>query len=96
MSLLMADGWSLAQVSEYVRRSPPTASVLARAGTRRTTAGRLRRAGFAVVHTPGVIADGPHVSVVWPRERPLEEQVAAWSDAVSRAFDSCFNGKEGM
>lgn len=96
VSVLMADGWTLAKVSEYVRRSPPTAAVLAKAGIRRTTAGRLRRTGFAVVHTPGAIADGPHVSVVWPQDRPLEVQVPAWPSEVSQAFDSCFNGKEEL
>jgi hypothetical protein len=94
VSVLKAEGWSLGQVSSYVRRLPPTPDVLARAGLRQTTAGKLRDAGFAVVHTPGAIASGPHVSVVWPASRPFEQQDPAWPDEVSTRFDSCFNGEE--
>jgi hypothetical protein len=94
MSVLKAEGWSLEQVSSYVRRLPPTPDVLARAGLRQTTAGKLRKAGFAVVHTPGKIANGPHVSVVWPASRPFEQQDPDWPDEVSTRFDSCFNVEE--
>lgn len=94
VSVLMAEGWSLAQISEYVRRAPPTRAILERAGMRSTTAGAFRAAGFAVVHTPGVIADGPHVSIVWPNTQPLDQHIAAWSPEVSAKFDSCFNGHE--
>jgi hypothetical protein len=94
MSVLMAGGWTLAQVSEYVRRSPATQAILERAAMRSTTAGALREAGFAVVHTPGAIVKGPHVSVVWPKAQPLDRHVATWSAEVSAKFDSCFNGHE--
>jgi hypothetical protein len=94
VSVLMADGWSLAKVSEYVRRASPTRAILERAGMRSTTAGTLRAAGFAVVHTPGAIVNGPHVSVVWPGAQPLDQHVATWSPEVSAKFDSCFNGHE--
>lgn len=95
VSLLMADGWTLAEVSKYVRRHAANPAVLERAGLRRTTAGALRKVGFAVVHTPGRVAPFVHVSVVWPAEDALETQNPAWTNAVSADFDSCFNGQEG-
>jgi hypothetical protein len=95
ISVLIAEGWTLEQVSTYVRQGlPPPPEVLKRAGLRQTIAGKLRKAGFAVVHTPGAIANGPHVSVVWPATTPFELQEPACPDAVSAEFDSCFNIEE--
>ncbi len=93
VSVLMAADWTLEEVSTYVRRGQrPTMSELRRAALRRTTAHKLRDAGFAVVHTPGAIVDGPHVSVVWPCTDPFHHQEASWEDGVPEAFDACFNG----
>jgi hypothetical protein len=94
MSMLLAEGWTLAQVSEYVRRSPPTAAILERSGMRETSAGAFRKKGFAVVHTPGRMLPPVHVSIVWPDEDPLNKHIAAWPEPVSDDFDSCFNGEE--
>jgi hypothetical protein len=63
-----------------------------KAGVRYTTAGQLRHAGFAVVHTPGRMINGPHVSVVWPADDPLERQDIPWPDHVTARFADCFIG----
>jgi hypothetical protein len=87
---------SLVEACEYVNvRGPLTEARVARAGVRYTTAGRLRAKGLAVVHTPGKIKDGPHVSVVWPDDNPLDNQVAPWPPGVSAGFEACFNEVEG-
>jgi hypothetical protein len=66
-----------------------------RARVRYTTAGVLRKAGFAVVHTPsGRINDDPHVSVVWPAEAPLERQDIPWPEEVKARFAQCFEGND--
>lgn len=96
LSVLMADDWSLHEIATYVRMGrPPTPEVLATARALRTTAGNLRRSGFAAVHTPGAIPNGPHVSVVWPAAKPFEEQAATWPPEVSAAFRACFNEEAG-
>lgn len=95
ISMLIGDHWTVEAACKYVaggHQAPPRK--LERAGIRRTTAGRIRQAGFAVVHTPGLIKDGPHVSVVWPGDDPLELQVVPWADDVSARFDACFAGNE--
>jgi hypothetical protein len=72
-----------------------SAARLAKAATRQTTAGKLRAAGFAVVHTPGQrIKNGIHVSIIWPPGDPLHVQRAPWPAEVSQRFAACFN-KEG-
>lgn len=83
---------STLEACEYASvRGPLTEAALARAGVRYTTAGRLREKGLAVIHSPGKIKDGPHVSVVWPDDNPLETQVAPWPPGVSELFEACFN-----
>jgi hypothetical protein len=95
LSVLMAEGWTLQQIVEYVRRgAPPTPAILAKARCLKTTAGQLRAGGFAVVHTPGSIENGPHVSVVWPGDKPFEFQDPDWPPEVSTAFEACFNEVE--
>lgn len=74
----------------YVRGRLPTESELQRILARYTRAGRLREAGFAVVHTPGRILQGIHVSVVWPNEDPLDRQDIPWPEGVPERFDRCF------
>lgn len=94
--MLIGDHWTVESASVYVYRGkavPPRK--LAGAAIRVTTAGRLRAAGFAVVHTPGDIVNGPHVSIVWPDSNPLDQQTVPWSADVSALFDACFNGVEG-
>ena len=95
VSLLIGDQWTVEEACSYVSgaRQPPPRKVEV-AGMRVTTAGRLRDAGFGVVHTPGAIKDGPHVSIVWPGAKPLEYQAVPWSDEVSALFDACFDGNE--
>jgi hypothetical protein len=75
--------------------NPPTRQQLRQAVTRLTSVGKLRNAGFAVVHTPGRVRQGIHVSVVWPGDDPLNRQDIPWPGSVSEAFDSCFNEKRG-
>lgn len=75
---------------------PPTRGQLSRAVVRLTTAGRLRKAGFAVIHTPGRVKPGKHATVVWPDDDPLTRPEVPWPADVSEAFNSCFNeGGEG-
>ena len=57
-----------------------------RDAVRRTTAGRLREAGFRVVHTPRVPMSPNHVSVYWDGD---------WDDDVTAVFDECFDEAEG-
>ena len=92
LSLLLGEDWTVESAATYVRRGePPTQRILQKAGIRPTTAGKLREAGLTVVHTPGAIANGPHISVVWPN---WEQPDNSWPSTVSDGFDSCFNGEE--
>jgi hypothetical protein len=96
VSLLAAADWTLTEVSTYIRRGrPPALADLKRAGLRRTTAGGLRRAGFVVIHTPGALVAGPHVSVTWPGAAPFERQDEYWPLGVAEKFDACFTGCQG-
>lgn len=94
LSMLIGAHWSVEDACTYVSREnrPPSRRKLDRAGVRRTTAGRLREAGFGVVHTPGKFRTGPHASVVWPGDDPLNRHEVPWSDEVSARFDACFAG----
>jgi len=66
-----------------------------RAGVRYTTAGALREAGFAVIHTCGRKGEGhPHVSAVWPDAKPLDEPDPAWPVSMQRTFAACFTEDE--
>jgi hypothetical protein len=85
---------SLEEATRYVLRREPTDKDLQKACIRRTTAGALRRAGFAVVHTPGRVSDSVHCTVAWPAADPLESSQVPWPPEVSAAFDSCFNEEE--
>jgi hypothetical protein len=82
--------------SYRVRRGGPKAleAAVRRSDVRYTTAGQLREAGFAVVHTPGRTVGGAHISVVWPSDDPLVRQDIPWPDEVAGRFDSCFDGNE--
>jgi hypothetical protein len=69
---------------------------VAAAGVRYTTAGILRAAGFAVIHTPGRKGeDYGHVSAVWPADNPLDEPDPKWPVPVQEAFAACFTEGEG-
>jgi len=69
---------------------------VAAAGVRYTTAGKLREAGFAVIHTPGIKGEeSGHGSVVWPDANPLDEQDRAWPPGVQSTFAACFTEGEG-
>jgi hypothetical protein len=95
VSVLMAEGWSAEQVIGYVRKGAPvTRAMVEKATLLTTTARKLRKNGFAVVHTCGRIDKGPHVSVVWPADRPFETQQSDWPPEVSAGFEACFNGEE--
>jgi hypothetical protein len=75
---------------------PAHPSDVERAGVRYTTAGDLRSAGFAVIHTCGRKGEGyGHVSVVWPAANPLDEADPAWPPHVQEAFAACFTGDKG-
>ena len=95
VSMLIGGDWTIEAACAYVSVGQSLSPrKLERAGLRHTTAGRIRGAGFAVVHTPGAIKDGPHVSIVWPDTNPLERQDIPWPDEVSARFDACFNEVE--
>jgi hypothetical protein len=69
-----------------------SAARIARAGRRQTTAGKIRAAGLAVVHTPGRrVKNGIHVSIVWPPDDPLHTQRVPWPARVSQGLEACFN-----
>jgi len=93
VSLLMGNDWTLESASRYVLMGDdPDSKRLKRVALRWTTAGQLREAGFGVVHTPGKIKGGPHVSVVYPSFRPLDEHTVPWPPGVSNTFVACFTG----
>jgi hypothetical protein len=95
LSVLMAEGWPKLEVVNYVRQGRlVTPEILEKTSLFQTNAGLLRENGFAVVHTPGAIANGPHVSAVWPPDLPFEVQDPAWPPEVSAAFRACFNEVE--
>lgn len=96
LSMLRGD-ISVAEACDYrssaVRVS---AAKIARAGRRQTTAGKIRAAGLAVVHTPGKrIKNGLHVSIVWPPHDPIHVQQTPWPPDVSTSFAACFNEERG-
>jgi hypothetical protein len=75
---------------------PAHPSDVERADVRYTTAGKLRTAGFAVVHTCGRKGEGyGHVSVVWPASNPLDEPDPAWPPKVQEVFAACFTEGKG-
>lgn len=91
---LLIGRWSVEDATRYVLMgNSPTRPQLNRAAVRHTVVGRLREAGFAVVHTPGRIKGGPHVSIVWPADEPLAHPEVPWPPEVSEVFDLCFNGR---
>ena len=94
---LLIGRWSVEDATRYVLMgNSPTRRQLDRAVVRHTMVWRLREAGFAVVHTPGRIKGGPHVSVVWPADEPLARPEVPWPPEVSEVFELCFNeGGEG-
>jgi hypothetical protein len=66
---------------------------LAVAAMRRvTTVGRLRRAGFRVVHSP-TKRNRLHISV-YPPIMTTGEHVE-WDDELANQFNACFTGEEG-
>lgn len=70
---------------------PAHPSDVARAGVRYSTAGEIRSAGLAVIHTCGRKGEGyGHVSVIWPAANPLDAPDPAWPPAVREAFAACF------
>ncbi|TDW18580.1 hypothetical protein EV650_5169 [Kribbella kalugense] len=83
---LLAGELSVKEATDYVnpmsRRN---------AAVRYTTAGALRAAGFAVVHTLGRVRSQKHVSIVWPPDDPLNEAKVPWPPAVVARFNECFN-----
>jgi hypothetical protein len=78
----------------YVLPQEPTDGQLKNGRIRLTTAGSLREAGFAVVHTPGPVRRDEHCTVVWPDSEPLSSPQVPWPPEVSARFDSCFNEEE--
>lgn len=91
LSLLRGKQSTLEAARYVLRDDDPDPKRVARAGVRYSTAGALRKAGFAVVHTPGRIVEGTHVSVIWPAEDPLEVQTVPWPPDMGRLLDACFN-----
>lgn len=98
LSMLRGD-LSVAEACVYrSSRSKISAARLARASRRQTTAGKIRAAGLAVVHTPGPEEKdmgGMHVSIVWPPGDPVNRQVTPWPAEAPKAFAACFNENYG-
>ncbi|MCG5219402.1 hypothetical protein [Streptosporangium sp. KLBMP 9127] len=95
---LLTGRLSVEEASRY-RRALITVSDLEGASVRYTTAGNLRVAGLAVVHTPGRVTKGcaaemEHVSVIWPAADPVVRQDIPWPPEVTQSFLRCFNGYE--
>jgi hypothetical protein len=95
---LLTGKLTIEQAARYVLRSVFTRDI-ERASVRYTTAGDLRKAGFAVLHTPGRIFAGcdgdlSHVSVIWPADDPVQRQDIPWEPDVTASFTQCFNGHE--
>jgi hypothetical protein len=84
---------SLKEATRRVLPREPSVRELAEARIRRTDVATLRRAGFAVVHTPGELRGSVHCTVVWPDAAPLENPQVPWPPEISEAFDACFNGR---
>lgn len=83
---------SLEDATRYVIQAKPAERDLMKARIRRTRAGVLREAGFAVVHTPGRrVRASAHCTVAWPDSDPLETPQVPWPSEISGRFDSCFN-----
>jgi hypothetical protein len=95
VSLLIGELTAAEALRYVLQGNPPNKQQLNQAATRLTSVGKLRTAGFAVVHTPGRVRHGIHVSVVWPGADPLTRQDVPWPGPVSELFDSCFNEKRG-
>ena len=78
------------------RNQPAPPTDIERAGIRYATAGDLREAGFAVIHTCKPKGEGNgHVSIIWPNTNPLAEQDSHWPAGVQEAFAACFTEQEG-
>lgn len=93
ISLLVGDDWTAESASRYILMGrDPDPKRLRSVTLRLTTAGRLRAAGFGVVHTPGKVKGGPHVSVVYPGDRPLYEHTTPWPPEAAEQFVACFAG----
>jgi hypothetical protein len=90
LSVLRGDV-SLEEATGYVIPREPSEQDFRKSCVRQTTAAALRRAGFAVVHTPGKVQVSAHCTVAWPIADPLENPRVPWPPEVSAAFDSCFN-----
>jgi hypothetical protein len=95
VSLLVGEQSSEAALRYVLAGTAPSKRQLIQASRRLTKAGALRVAGFAVVHTPGRVKGGIHVTVVWPGTEPLNRQDVPWPIAVSELFDTCFNDDRG-
>ncbi|NRQ51566.1 hypothetical protein [Aeromicrobium stalagmiti] len=58
---------------------------------RYSTVGTLRDNGFEVIHTPRKIANGTHVSVVWPNTNSVYDAFVPWPEDVTQTFNECFD-----
>lgn len=77
------------------RGLPAHPADIAMASVRYTTAGQLRAAGFAIVHTCGRKGEEyGHVSAVWPDTNPLDEPDPQWPAEVQAEFAACFTEEE--
>ena len=68
--------------------------MLGRDRVRYTTVGKLRKAGFEVIHTPTRV-NWEHCSVVLLGPDGTLDEDAEWSDEVSSRFNACFDGGRG-
>lgn len=91
LSMLIGDVSVEDATRHVLMGKPATREQLRRAVVRLTRAGKLRKVGFAIVHTPGRITAGRHVTVVWRDDDPLNHPEVPWPPAVSDLFDTCFN-----
>jgi len=79
------------EMCRLVRGGRATSQDYAASRVRQTTAGKLRRAGFAVIHTPTMIEASGHCSVLRVLDSGRTSDETPWPVDVTVAFDSCFN-----
>ena len=71
-------------------RQPPKQRLVDNGRVRHALAGSLRSCGFDLVHTPGSVSNGPHVSLVWPHGRDWGTQASEWPPDVQDEMAKCF------
>jgi len=79
-----------AALAAVVKDREPLPEEIQKNRVRHARVGDLRDAGFEVIHTPGRVRNGPHVSIVWMGDDG-SEATAPWTNEVSASLEACFN-----